>query len=200
MERVVFITKSSLVSKAWSLCFDKTTEITILNTNEQINKFIFEQDDIVLFDFESFENKLENILSKSKILCLAENKDELEAYRLLKYGLNGYDSINIDIKTLKLAMDTIKKNKVWIYPELMSFIIKNSTIPMYKNEVNNIHRLTNKELEVAKLVSEGLTNKEIAEQLNITLRTVKAHVSSSFFKLELKDRLSLAMYIKEFYS
>ncbi|MDO9192336.1 MAG: LuxR C-terminal-related transcriptional regulator, partial [Undibacterium sp.] len=56
--------------------------------------------------------------------------------------------------------------------------------------------LTEREREVAKTVTLGLSNKEIAAQLGITERTVKAHVGAVLDKLQLKSRLQLALFVK----
>ena len=55
--------------------------------------------------------------------------------------------------------------------------------------------LTKRELEVARLVANGSSNKEIARQLGITERTVKAHVGAVFQKLNVRDRLQLALIV-----
>jgi len=58
-------------------------------------------------------------------------------------------------------------------------------------------KLTEREREVALAVSRGASNKEVARQLGITERTVKAHVSIIFTKLAVQDRLHLALRIRE---
>jgi DNA-binding NarL/FixJ family response regulator len=57
--------------------------------------------------------------------------------------------------------------------------------------------LTGRELEVAKAIAIGLSNKEIALKMHITERTVKAHVGAVLDKLQLKNRLQLALLVKE---
>ena len=54
--------------------------------------------------------------------------------------------------------------------------------------------LTERELDVLKLVTLGLTNKEIAKELNVTTHTIKAHVSSIYEKLSVNNRLQAAVY------
>jgi len=58
------------------------------------------------------------------------------------------------------------------------------------------HKLTGRELEVAKAIATGASNKEVARQLSITERTVKAHVSGLFAKLAVSDRLQLALKMR----
>jgi len=58
-----------------------------------------------------------------------------------------------------------------------------------------LKKLSEREIEVAKLIAMGDSNKVIARKLNITERTVKSHVSTIFTKLDVKDRLKLAYYL-----
>ena len=64
---------------------------------------------------------------------------------------------------------------------------------MEKNSVN----ITNRELEVLKYVTQGLTNREIAEILQITHHTVKAHVASLIKKMGVRNRLGISMEAKD---
>jgi DNA-binding NarL/FixJ family response regulator len=64
---------------------------------------------------------------------------------------------------------------------------------------NNLRTLTLRELDVAKMISTGENNKIIASTLNISERTVKAHLTSIFQKLKVQDRLRLAILFKEYY-
>ena len=84
-----------------------------------------------------------------------------------------------------------------MYPELMQFLI--SSVEVNDNKQNQlIDQLNTKELEVLELVSQGLSNAQIADILNIAQVTVKKHISSLFKKLDVKDRLSLALAYKNY--
>lgn len=168
----------------------------IVSINEDdIFDFTFNLQDVVLFDIDELEDLVNNVFFKAKVFCVARNLDELKGFKLLKQGAKGYD--NLKAYNLDEAIKTIQNNQVWIYPKLMSFIIKNSTIPIYSTHENLSDKLTKKEIEVTRLVSQGLTNQEIAQVQGITIRTAKAHVSACFNKLNLKDRVALAMFAKE---
>ena len=67
---------------------------------------------------------------------------------------------------------------------------------MSRVSVNNENILTNKEKSVLKYVCKGLTNKNIAEELNVTDYTIKKHVSSILHKLNLKNRQDIIIYAK----
>ena len=73
-------------------------------------------------------------------------------------------------------------------------LIKN--VGKKRTETPPEHRLSDREWEVALLVSKGNSNLEIAAELNISERTVKAHISSIFKKTNTESRLQLALYVK----
>lgn len=96
-------------------------------------------------------------------------------------------------------MQLIMNGEVWVERHVISGLIDELT---HKPEISDAQRqalesLSPKETEVAKLVSHGATNKMIARQLNITERTVKAHLTTIFQKMNLPDRLSLAILFRD---
>lgn len=77
----------------------------------------------------------------------------------------------------------------------MEFLI--NSIPLNESNENNLlKKLSVKELEVLELVSQGLNNAKISKTLDIAEVTVKKHIGSLFKKLEVKDRLALALVFK----
>ena len=89
-------------------------------------------------------------------------------------------------------INKILNGKKFYDPEVLQYKISEVNI---KNE--NI--LTNKENSVLKYVCKGMTNKNIAEELNVTDYTIKKHVSSILHKLNLKNRKDIIIYAKENY-
>ena len=83
----------------------------------------------------------------------------------------------------------------WFPPTLLSkaFDLARAAIP----NVVHLEKLTKREREIALAVAEGKNNKLIADQYNITERTVKSHLTHIFKKLDIKDRVSLVVYIKQ---
>ena len=195
--RIIFVSPNQLLHNQWDKAIDLNKEVTNIYREEQIIEFDFSEEDIVLFDFDNLGEFLDDVL-KSKVICLSSQLDELKGYKLLKEGIKGYGNSYMTPFNLKGAISVIKSGKLWIYPELMNFIIEHSTMPNLDKKSKKIELLSSRELDVAKLVSKGLTNKAIAFKLDITERTVKAHISSAFNRLELKDRVSLGILVKEY--
>jgi DNA-binding NarL/FixJ family response regulator len=117
----------------------------------------------------------------------------------LKHGARGYFNEALPLDKLNEALQLILHGEVWVERYVISGLIDELThTPSISDEQKQaLDSLSPKELEVSKLVSHGATNKLIAKQLNITERTVKAHLTAIFHKMGLKDRLALAIFFRD---
>jgi len=148
---------------------------------------------ITLCDKES-GYKLAYARDDIKILILSAHPKYEEGKELLTLGVRGYANKYIHKKHLLQAVEVIKGGNIWLYPDFMSSMISDVTTDKQPNEAV-LKDLTEREKETALLIAEGYSNKEIAQKLNITERTVKAHLTSIYTKTNLPDRLSLAKNI-----
>lgn len=196
--RIILISPNKLLHLQWDKALELNTQKKSLYFEEEIKEFEFKKDDIVLFDFDNLKEFL-HLTLKSKVICLSSKLDNIQGFKLLKQGVKAYGNNYMTPMNLKEAIKTLINNKIWVNPDLMSFIIQNSTISNLPKHNEKLEELSIRELDTAKLVSKGLTNKQIAQSLNITERTVKAHISTIFSKLEIKDRVTLGIMIKEYY-
>lgn len=131
-----------------------------------------------------------------KVLVLSTMPSFNEGVALLQKGIRGYGNAYMHKVHLEQAISTIENNAVWLYPEMMQELILYGSKAVATNE-DVLKSLSAREKEVAKEIEKGLSNKEIASYLGITERTVKAHLSSVFQKLNVPDRLSLAMLLRK---
>lgn len=195
--RIVLVSQNRILHSQWNKAIDNNIESFSLYNENEIKSFTFLKDDIILFDYDNLNEFLSSLL-EGKVLCLSSKLDNIIGYKLLKQGVKGYGNNYMTPMNLKEAIKVIKNDKLWVNPELMSFIIQNSTLskkPKYETKINE---LSQRELDVSRFVSKGLTNKEIAKELEITERTIKAHVSTIFQKLQIKDRVTLGIMMKEY--
>ena len=121
--------------------------------------------------------------------------DETEAFSLLKLGVQGYCHVKAAAEQLREIALVVEHGGLWMPPDLMQRFLALSTraIPARTPEAHHLNDLTSRELMVAGQVAHGASNREIAEALEITERTVKAHLSAIFEKLEVRDRVQLAL-------
>jgi DNA-binding NarL/FixJ family response regulator len=124
----------------------------------------------------------------SKVLFLTIYNDREYLLEALKLGVEGYILKDAEYDDLIKAIKTIYNGGVYIHPSLME-------------EIDNIDQetlkkdLTPREIEILKLISKGYSNKEIAQKLFLSEKTVKNHVYNIFKKLDVKDRTQAAIYM-----
>ncbi|MDH3689443.1 MAG: response regulator transcription factor [Gammaproteobacteria bacterium] len=134
-----------------------------------------------------------------RLFVLSNAPSDEEGLALLKAGVRGYANTYIDPELLKRAIDVVLSGEVWVGRRLMTRIIEESARRgRRRGDVEServLELLTDREREIALLVGRGASNGQIATTLNITERTVKAHVSSIFEKIGVQDRLQLALLV-----
>jgi DNA-binding NarL/FixJ family response regulator len=164
--------------------------------------------DIVWFKL-SFQNEVAPQLDllfqhygQHKIVVLSNVPRFEEAIVSLKGGARGYVNAFAGPQTLTQISEVVTEGGIWLGADLMQALIASSqkTDPIEEQSQSKTldhetlqKKLSTREIEVAKLIAQGDSNKVIARKLNITERTVKAHVSTIFGKLEVNDRLKLAL-------
>lgn len=131
----------------------------------------------------------------SKILMLTIHNEIEYLEKAIELGVDGYVLKDSDSAILKKAIASVYRGERFIQNELVPSLMgkldnKDRTI----NIEDEDQILTRREIEVLKLLTEGLFNKEIAYQLSISEKTVKNHVSNIFKKIGVSDRTQAAVY------
>lgn len=164
------------------------------------------QPDLILCHQMLLEEDQALVLSRLKmtnknahILVIGPRQPLKTQIKALKYGARGYFDSALPIPKLMNAIDDVLHGEVWIERHVISGLIDELVhVPELTDEQRlGLDSLSPKELEVAKLVSHGATNKMIANKLAITERTVKAHLTAIFQKMAITDRLSLAIFFRD---
>ena len=128
----------------------------------------------------------------SKTLMIADDKNSDSVLTAVELGCDGYIIKDCDVSILKKAIYTIYEGDRYIQPELQEQLEK--SIELKTNITDKLNELTRREIEVLKLLAEGMFNKEIAVKLHISERTVKNHVSNLFKKIKVNDRTQAAVF------
>ncbi len=129
---------------------------------------------------------------QNKVIIVTINDDVDYLIQALDYECNGYVLKNSEFDILKEAINAVVSGDTFIEPRLMNLL--NSNLAKRDIKKSMIDALTKRELEILKLVSKGMLNKEIASQLNISERTVKNHISNIFKKIDVSDRTQAAVF------
>lgn len=136
-------------------------------------------------------------INSAPFIVFTDVPDDNEAVSVLRSGALGYANAYISETRMSEAIKVVLSGRVWIGRRLMQKIIKgtSATIAKKSDSLGTPENLTARELEVAQLVGNGLSNLEIAADLDISERTVKAHIGAIFKKTQTSSRLQLALFM-----
>ncbi len=136
-------------------------------------------------------------LEKTKVLILTMFDSDEYIYKALCSGASGFLLKDSTPKQLLYAIRQVFEGQSLLSPKLVKKLIKHYlATPTVR--VRYDEQLTNREVEVLTLVGRGLTNREIASHLVISLSTVKSHISNLRMKLEARDRVQLVITAYEY--
>jgi len=143
------------------------------------------------------EIKKEN--PKAAILVLTAHDDDEYIFALLEAGANGYLLKTAEIEELVKAVRAVSVGQTALDPLVTQKVVSQfkggKSLPDVIAQVGDeMDGLTSRELEVLRMVGQGMTNKEVAQKLYISDRTVQAHLSSIFSKLQVASRTEAVMY------
>jgi two-component system response regulator DegU len=160
--------------------------------------------DVALIDFiierANDLNIIPTIKEKSpdtKQLMLSDSENEDVILKALKAGARGYLPKKTSISDLIKAIKTVHDGELWVerklYPSF--FEIKNGSENKHKQPPDKaVGQLTPREKEVLYYLTKNYSNKEIAQELSISERTVKSHLTNIFRKLEVTSRLKAILH------
>jgi len=138
---------------------------------------------------------LEQIRNKKypvKVLILTVHNEVDYLVKAIDIGVDGYLLKNSSSSELLTAINAVMNDEGYIQPDLIPAL--NSRLVSRNDNKEKIDSLTKREHEVLKLVAQGMFNKEIGEQMGISERTVKNHISSIFKKIDVADRTQAAVF------
>ncbi len=130
--------------------------------------------------------------SKIKVLILTVHNEMDYLMKAVDIGVDGYILKDSESAELKKAIRAVRDGENYIQPSLIPAL--NSQLLSRDTDKDKISSLTNRELEVLVQVANGMFNKEIATNLNISERTVKNHISNIFKKIDVSDRTQAAVF------
>jgi DNA-binding NarL/FixJ family response regulator len=129
-----------------------------------------------------------------RVLTFADVPSEQEGLAALRTGSEGYANTYMTPNMLVKAVEVVLLGEIWVGRRLMRQVL---TLWRQATEPSPLELLTDREREVALLVSEGVSNRGLADELGITERTIKAHLTSIFRKTGIKDRTALAVRLSQ---
>lgn len=127
-----------------------------------------------------------------KVLILTVHNEVEYLLKAVGIGIDGYLLKDSSYDELKEAIDVVISGNTYIQPSLLPAL--NESMEDYALDKEKIECLTKRELDVLRLISEGCSNKKISDELTISERTVKNHISHIFRKIDVEDRTQAAVF------
>lgn len=127
-----------------------------------------------------------------KVLILTVHNEVEYLLKAVDIGIDGYLLKDSSYDELKEVIDVVISGNTYIQPSLLPAL--NESMEDYALDKEKIEWLTKRELDVLRLISEGCSNKKISDELTISERTVKNHISHIFRKIDVEDRTQAAVF------
>ena len=206
--RVLLVDDHALFRRGLLLVLESEEGIEIVGEAEDGGEAVAKAEDlapdVVLMDVRmprvsgiEATRRLAETMPTMRIIMLTVSDEEDDLYEAIKAGAAGYLLKEISIEEVADAIRAVMQGQTLISPSMASKLIAEfanlSKIASQRSSVP-APRLTERELDVLRLVAQGLTNREVADQLYIAENTVKNHVRNILEKLHLHSRMEAVLY------
>jgi len=125
---------------------------------------------------------------ETRVLILTAYDDDPYVFALLEAGADGYVLKTASADQLVDAVRTVYRGESALSPEIASKVVRQATGRRPASAADQIEPLTPREIEVLRLVAQGMTNREVGQELGISHRTVQGHLASTYDKLDANSR------------
>ena len=130
----------------------------------------------------------------TQVLALTVHDSEAYVFQMLQAGATGYVDKRAPAEEVIQAVKRANRGESELHPSVAKLLIKDYLSRMERGEETSYDTLSDREREILKLIAEGQTNKEIAEMLFLSVKTVQAHRANLMRKLGMHDRTELVKY------
>jgi two-component system response regulator NreC len=159
--------------------------------------------DVVLMDISMSSlngiettRQLKDISPQTRVLALTVHEDEGMLREMIRAGAFGYIIKRAAESDLIQAIRVISQGHMYVHPELTSALLRDIS-PHATSRQTSKDTLTHREVDVLLLLARGYTNRQIAQELNLSQRTIEGYRSSLVSKLGFSSRVELMNYVEE---
>ena len=206
--RVLIVDDHALFRRGLQMVLEGESDIEVVGEandgHEAIEKAEQTTPDVVLMDVRMPKRSgieatrvIKDMLPSTKILMLTISDEEADLYDAIKAGASGYLLKEISIDEVAGAVRQVHAGQSLISPSMASKLLNEfAAMVKRRDERSQVPgpRLTERELEVLKLVAKGMNNRDIGAELFISENTVKNHVRNILEKLHLHSRMEAVVY------
>jgi two-component system NarL family response regulator len=205
--RVLIVDDHALFRRGLQMVLQQETDIEVVGEAgdgaEAATRAAETTPDIVLMDVRmprrggiEATGAIKDVVPSAKIIMLTISDEEGDLYDAIKAGAMGYLLKEIPVEEVASAIRAVHGGQSLISPSMASKLITEFATMRRGDDPRQLPapRLTERELEVLKLVAKGLANRDIAKQLYISENTVKNHIRNILEKLQLHSRIQAVAY------
>ncbi|CCQ92799.1 Uncharacterized transcriptional regulatory protein YfiK [[Clostridium] ultunense Esp] len=208
MIKVLIVDDQALIREGLNMMLSLYEEIKIvgeaINGQEAIEIIEEKEVDVILMDIRmpwmdgvEATRIIKERYPHIRIIILTTFNEDEYIFQGLNNGADGYILKDVSSKELVSNIESVYKGDILFHGEVAKTIAAAmQEKKLIQNNKNRLEELTPREMEIAKLVGEGKSNKEISKILYITEGTVKNHITRILSKLDLRDRTQLAIWLK----
>jgi two-component system response regulator NreC len=161
------------------------------------------QPDIVLMDISmngmngiEATRRLRKTAPEARVIALTVHEDEGMLREMINAGAKGYVIKRAAETDLIHAIQAVSQGYMYVHPAMVSALVKDLS-PDQNHRTNEKDALTQREVEVLCFLAKGYTNRQIAQELNLSQRTIEGHRSSLVSKLHISSRAELMEYVEK---
>ncbi|WP_051303701.1 response regulator transcription factor [Comamonas composti] len=199
---VLMVTQNTSLWQHWQQLSSARWQATRGQNLQDLQRWALQSRQLVMLDaalprLPSWDDAIWTpLLQGMKVLVLNARPNDSEGRQALARGASGYAHAYASAESLSTVLQNIGAGSIWLGRSLLQRLLQDVDSRLPPPEPQSwIESLSPREQEVARLASLGNSNPDIAERLGISERTVRAHLSAIFEKLEVSDRLMLALKI-----
>jgi two-component system invasion response regulator UvrY len=201
---IMIVDDHTLIRETWSFLLGKNENFDVVaecgDGERAIELARDKRPDVVLLDINMAPMSGFDVLKMirkyspgSKIIGVSMHSQPAYAKKMLRLGAKGYVTKNSPRQEMLEAIAEVSKNQVYVCQEVKNIL---SEQMLNGDQVNpDINNLSDREMQIVRALKEGLSSKEIASELNISLKTVEVHRHNILKKLKLKNTVSLINFI-----
>ncbi len=213
---IMIVDDQEIVREGLKMILSLDKEINILgeasNGKELIDLLEKVQSDVILMDVRMpkmdgveatkiIKEKYENL----KVIILTTFNEDEYIFKAIKNGADGYLLKDAGLKDIVKAIKSVHDGAMFLDPKVTMKVVKafnsisNEKLDFKDKNKSELDELTSREKEVAKLVAQGKSNREISNILFLAEGTVKNYVTRILEKLDLSSRTELALFLSQYY-
>ncbi len=206
MIKILLVDDHAVVRSGLKMLLNTNPELEVIGEaaegNEGIKKALKLKPNVVVMDLSMPHGKdglsatieLKKLMPEINILILTMHDDEEYLFRAIQGGASGCILKSAPHNELMAAINAVAKGDAYLHPSAQKRLMEEYLAGVKQDGNDTYHLLSEREKEVLTLIAKGYANKEIAEQLVISVKTVETHKGNLMEKLQMKTRPELVEY------